>query len=49
MANAVRYAAQLQPQEDLAGWLTAAEEHEQQLISSQRHALQRKMRRILNR
>ncbi|EBI4516370.1 exonuclease subunit SbcC [Salmonella enterica] len=32
---------QLQPQEDLAGWLTAAEEHEQQLDQlSQRHALQ---------
>ncbi len=32
---------QLQPQENLAGWLTAAEEHEQQLDQlSQRHALQ---------
>ncbi|EJD1716527.1 exonuclease subunit SbcC, partial [Salmonella enterica] len=30
-----------QPQEDLSGWLTAAEEHEQQLDQlSQRHALQ---------
>ncbi|EHJ9827501.1 exonuclease subunit SbcC [Salmonella enterica] len=32
---------QLQPQEDLSGWLTGAEEHEQQLDQlSQRHALQ---------
>lgn len=32
---------QLQPQEDLSGWLTAAENHEQQLDQlSQRHALQ---------
>lgn len=41
---------QLQPQEDLAGWLTAAEEHEQQLISSASVMLyKRKSRRILNR
>lgn len=32
---------QLQPQEDLAGWLATAEQHEQQLYQlSQRHALQ---------
>ncbi|VDZ80535.1 exonuclease SbcC [Salmonella bongori] len=32
---------QLQPLEDLSGWLAAAEEHEQQLYQlSQRHALQ---------